>query len=118
MDIISVYTKKEAVEDGSQMLVSDLAKEQGFNVPVYITSGVVEYCNPPEGLEGVQDFKGRLWDVLTLARMEALRMKKEEDYFGKFTVSFLMKNEVTNDVSLFIVFNEHEGFTIMLPDEY
>ncbi len=41
-EIISTYTRKEAVEDGSLVDVSETseAKEAGFKVPICLTAGV------------------------------------------------------------------------------
>lgn len=123
-EVISIYTKSNAIEDGLQILVhateglSELVSQAGFRVPVYFTSGVVDYCNVPECLDGLQDFRGRVRNVLYLASMEAQRMKKDNDYVGKFTVHFLMNPSFYKDVVLYIAFDEFEGFTVMLPEDY
>ena len=121
---IYLYTKADAVADGSQVLLNDLpemaklVKDAGFRIPVYLTSGVWNYCAVPTGLEGLQDLAGRVWDVLFLAYIEAARMIRADSYLGDYTVRFQMSPKKSEDVKILIVFNEHEGFTIMLPEDY
>ena len=71
---ISTYSRAQAIEDGILVDVSDTAREAGFTIPVALTrsvwSGLVAL---PEGYRGFQDERGRLWDVLWMARHYALR---------------------------------------------
>ena len=77
--IITGPTRAELVEDGEQVLIDrNLAKEAGFNWPVYMTSAAWEstiaaggHEDPETGnwiLPATQSLTGRLWDVLNLAR--------------------------------------------------
>ena len=71
---ISAYTRAQAIEDGILVDVSDTAREAGFNIPVAITRTVwSRLITLPEGYRGFQDERGRLWDVLWMARHYALR---------------------------------------------
>lgn len=68
-DLIAVYTRRRAIQDGVLIDVSETAKECGFAFPVAITSAVSAECvRVPEGCD-FQDEKGRLWDVLWMARV-------------------------------------------------
>ena len=71
--IISVYSRKEAVEDGVQILADPkITKEAGFKFPVYMTRSVwTKYVEVPKEYEGIQDIEGRLWDILTMLRYAA-----------------------------------------------
>ncbi len=73
--IISVYSRKEAVEDGTQVLADPkITKEAGFKFPVYMTRSVwTKYVEVPEEFKGIQDPEGRLWDILTMLRYAASR---------------------------------------------
>ena len=72
--VISVYTRAQAIEDGILVDVSETAREAGFNIPVAVTRAVWERLVAlPEGYLGFQDERGRLWDVLWMARHYALR---------------------------------------------
>jgi len=58
---------KIATEKGDLIDVTNLAKEQGFTIPVYISKTVWEtYVIPPETLSDCQDETGRAWDILTM----------------------------------------------------
>ena len=63
---ISVYSTKQAVDDGFLILVDQTAsKEAGIRHPVYLTRAVWDkYVEVPKGMEIHQDQSGRLWDVL------------------------------------------------------
>ena len=92
-EVIHVYTRKQAVEDGVLVDVSEVAREAGFVVPVAVTAGVWALVEPSPGeVEYGQDAQGRLWDVLTMARF-AIRAKRdgEEGPELLFTVLFQMR---------------------------
>ena len=54
--------------------VSETAREAGFRIPVAVTRSVWDrIISLPQGYRGFQDERGRLWDVLWMARHHALR---------------------------------------------
>jgi hypothetical protein len=72
-DIIHAYTRARALADGVLVAVdAELAREAGFRVPVALTSAVWEGCvtwnEGDSERQTPQDERGRLWDVLTMAR--------------------------------------------------
>ncbi|MGK3943316.1 DUF6573 family protein [Streptomyces caeruleatus] len=72
-DIIHAYTRGQALADGVLVAADvELAREAGFRVPVALTSAVWEGCvawNDGDSERQVpQDERGRLWDVLNMAR--------------------------------------------------
>ena len=72
--VISVYTRAQGIEDGILVDVSDTAREAGFRIAVAVTRTVWDRLVAlPEGYRGFQDERGRLWDVLWMARHYALR---------------------------------------------
>ena len=72
--VLYAYTRAQAMEDGILVDVSDTAREAGFDVPVAVTRTVWNRLVAlPEGYLGFQDERGRLWDVLWMARHHALR---------------------------------------------
>ena len=72
--VIFSYTRAQAIEDGILVDVSETARDAGFKIPVAVTRGVWERLVAlPEGYRGFQDERGRLWDVLWMARHYALR---------------------------------------------
>ena len=68
------YTRREAIEDGTLVDVTETAREAGFRIPVALSRSVWERLVAlPEGYRGFQDEAGRLWDVLWMARHFARR---------------------------------------------
>ena len=66
-DIISAYTRAQAIEDGVLIDVTNTAKEAGFKIHTVVTQGVWGECvEVPESLKGEQDEIGRLWDILNV----------------------------------------------------
>lgn len=121
-EIISVYTRQQAIDDGMFVDVSKMAKEAGIKYPVAITSNLFHtYIEPSEEAKSYgQSVDGRLWDVLFVFRMMA---KRANGSFIKFTVSF---NDGTKkeDVDIWAVCEAQSptdpspAINIMLPEDY
>jgi hypothetical protein len=64
-EIISCYTRQQAIEDGVLIDVTEEAKRIGFKVNTCVTDNLfLEYVSPPAGLEGEgQSIEGRLQDL-------------------------------------------------------
>ena len=72
--VLSTYSRAQAIADGFLVDVSETAREAGFTIPVAVTRTVWNRLVAlPEGYRGFQDERGRLWDVLWMARHYALR---------------------------------------------
>jgi hypothetical protein len=69
--VINAYTRAQALDDGALVDVSELARDAGFRVPVALTSAVWADCVAWDQTREVapQDETGRLWDVLSMARI-------------------------------------------------
>jgi hypothetical protein len=81
-EVISRYTRKQAIEDGALIDVSVTAKEAGFRLPVAITATVyAEYVKVPNGVV-CQDEKGRLWDLLWMCALAVGKAKGSEVIYG------------------------------------
>ena len=64
MQHLCTYTRAQAIEDGILVDVSETAREAGFKIPVAVTRAVWDSLVAlPEGYQGFQDERGRLWDV-------------------------------------------------------
>ena len=120
-DIVFTYTRKEAIEDGVLVDLSDMAKESGFKVPVAVTDSVFHtYLNPREELkEYGQSLEGRILDMLFILYLSA-RKNAESTVF--FKVNFLQKEgyepeEVTLKSVIGPGDNGEAVITIMLPSE-
>jgi len=76
-DVIDIYTRAQAIDDGVLVDVTETAKEAGIVYPTAVTQALWNgYIEPPESLKGIQDMQGRLWDVLTMFSFGARAMKK------------------------------------------
>lgn len=119
--IIYAYTRKQAVEDGFQISVPVTGKEAGIKFPVYLTRLAYEKCVAlPDGYQGCQDERGRLWDVLWMLRC-AIRSSDRGDRME-------FKLHVRNGTALELLTLKAEcgptdiddprpAITIMLPEE-
>ena len=71
--VVFAYSRRQAIEDGVLVDVTDTAREAGFRIPVALSRNVWDRLVAlPEGYRGFQDEAGRLWDVLWMARHYAL----------------------------------------------
>lgn len=68
-EVICAYTRKQAIEDGVLIDITETAKEAGFKLNTVVTSAVYADCVAwDNGTElAYQDESGRLWDILTMA---------------------------------------------------
>ena len=79
-DIISTYTRAQAIEDGVLIDVSPTAKEAGFEWPIAMTAGAwadcVAWSDTDSQAQVYQDQSGRLWDVIFMA-FQAISLSRE-----------------------------------------
>ena len=79
MDVIDSYSRKQAIDDGVLVDVSEMAREAGFKFPTALTRAVWnEYVSVPDDVS-CQDEKGRLWDILCMLRFRIRLTKHEHD---------------------------------------
>lgn len=83
-NLIYAYTREMALKDGMLIDVTDTAREAGFKIPVALTIGAwrdcVAWTAEDTAAQVPQDQSGRLWDVLWMAFMGALRNKQADRY--------------------------------------
>jgi hypothetical protein len=70
-EVISTYTRQQAIDDGVLVDVTDTAKEAGFKFPVALTVALwSDYVKPCEKDKAKgQSEPGRLWDLLHMLHM-------------------------------------------------
>lgn len=118
--VIHTYSRAQAIEDGVLVDVSTTAKEAGINFPVALTSAVwALYVVPSDKLEGHgQSISGRLWDLLWMFRMKALKTNTSLLFYS---CMFLNENEKLEEVKFKALCGPGDNFepviTIMLPAE-
>ncbi len=119
--IIYSYTRKQALEDGVLIDVSEEAKSAGFKIPVAVGDNLFHrYVIPPEGLskEG-QSMEGRLHDLFEMLKAAASMRWKDSKVL--FDVLFLMAPGKLEQVRILAVAGPgDEGepvLTICLPED-
>jgi len=70
-EVISTYTRAQAIEDGVLIDTGSMAQEAGFKWPVAVTSAAwadcIAWTEDDSDKQAYQDQSGRLWDVLFMA---------------------------------------------------
>lgn len=117
-EIISSYSREQAIDDGFLVDVSEWAKETGFKYPVAMTREVWDrYVEVPEGVE-CQDIRGRAHDCLWMCLLAARRTSGPEMLF---TVYVRNDNRKPKPVRLKAICGPGDDprpvITIMLPEQ-
>ena len=111
--IISSYSRKQALEDGVLIDVSDMARQAGIVYPLAVTHNLWEsYLNQ-------LDPWSRLWEVLWIFRLKVLSQDTDA---VSFNVSFSMPDNAHELVELMAICGPGDDLepviTIMLPQDY
>lgn len=126
-EIISRYTRAQAIDDGVLVDVSETAREAGFTVPVAMTRTVWSLVEPTarECDEFFQSVNGRLWDVLMMAHF-AIKRSRGGGTELLYEVLFEMRGRSGyRDTQHRVKLKLHSGpgdggehvITLMLPEE-
>ena len=96
MELVYVYTRAQAIADGVLHDVTEIAKLNGFSIPVAVTDTIFQkFLLPsPELVEYGQSYEARLLDVLMVLYFKIRSLPR--DHIGSritFTVKFLMDAE-------------------------
>lgn len=120
--ILHTYTRREAIDDGVLIDVTETAKEAGFRTPVAVTSSVWHnYVAVPNGVEG-QDEMGRLRDAIMMLRF-AIRSGKGPRSIIRYRLYVRNDNREadSSEVELKAVCGPDDNgtpcVTVMLPEE-
>lgn len=121
IDHIDAYSRAEALEDGTLVDVSEVAREAGFTVPVALTQAVHADCSDLTGrhIQGHEDYAGRLWDLLYMANLAA--RKRHNGDASEFIFSLIMPvGERNNYRAKCVIGPGDQGepvVTLMAPEE-
>lgn len=131
-EVISSYSRAQAIADGVLVDVTETASEAGFLWPVAITqaawSDCVEWTEEDARRQSAafQDLNGRCWDVLFMAHW-AIKTSKRDSYEGNTLLYDLYrvprggKRTKARKVTLKLITgpgdNGEPVVTIMLPNE-
>jgi len=115
-EVISVYTRAQAMEDGCLVDVSEWAREAGFKYPVAVTAAVYALLEPSDHSRNIgQSEKGRARDMFNMMHF-AIKGKQGPADLIFFSVKF--GKHVHRLKSLCHSGDEQEPvITIMLPEE-
>jgi hypothetical protein len=125
MDVIYTYTRKQAIADGIQREISDVAKEEGFKFRTFMTERVWSKCvQVPEGVTG-QDERGRLHDIFWMLQC-VIRSMKTKDNLVSFEVLVrvnnrghgLRKYRLLAQCGPVDIDDSEPSLTIMTPEDY
>ena len=121
-EVLYAYTRHDALAEGVQIDVSEMAREAGLKFPVYLTRAVWEnYVRVPDSVR-CQDEKGRLWDIVWMLRCAARRTSGPQMLFG-LHVRNDNRDRTPPLVNLKAVCGPRDiddpqpAITVMLPDE-
>ena len=89
-EVISTYSRAQALEDGVLVDVSALAREAGFKFPVAVTRAVWDVLDPSDDLKAQgQSWSGRAWDMFTILRLAARAARNSSEV--SFSPLFVME---------------------------
>jgi hypothetical protein len=121
-EIISMYTRTQALADGMLVDAGKLAREAGFIIPVAFTHAVWHgFIEPdPRSMALGQSTDGRLWDTLMCLHIAIKRAAAGEDVI-RFQTLYVMETAQSRLVTLKAVCgpcdNAEPVITVMLPEE-
>lgn len=125
MPVVFSYTRRQAIEDGVLVDLTEWARETGFRIPVACTATVWhQYIAPPEGTRALgQSERGRAHDLLWLlyTNIRACKHKGEGDDRLLYKVIFLQTPHRQETVTLKATCGPGDHgepvLTVMLPTE-
>lgn len=90
-EMISAYSRAQALDDGELVDVSSFAKEAGFKWPVAFTRA---FYDTVAGIKkkSTEDLSGRMWDIFQVLRMKIRGMSGGSDRV-RFTVKIGGRNQ-------------------------
>ena len=125
-NIISTYSRAQAIEDGVLVDVTDVAKESGFSIAVAVTRAVWEqtiaWSKEDSTKQTHQDQSGRLWDVLWMLYLACKRCNgKSSLIYGLYVIPRNGRSRKPSLVKLKSVIGSGDDgepvITVMLPSE-
>lgn len=119
-NVVSSYTREQAIDDGVLIDITELAKEAGFKIPVAVTNSLYEgYLKPTKAEEEFgQSLNGRIWDLLIVLYYSAKGNKDNNTLQLEVSILFENGRKDVGFKSIIGLGNTAEPvLTIMLPHE-
>jgi hypothetical protein len=126
-NIISAYTRAQALADGFLVDVSKAAQEMGFKIPMVVTrtvwNGYIEWTDRDTAAQTIQDQIGRLHDVLWMLYL-AIKLSPHTSNRLVYRLDVIPRDGKSRRPKTIklkaLIGGGDKGepvFTIMLPDE-
>ena len=126
-DVISTYSRAQAIEDGVLIDPGSMAREAGFKWPVALTADTwaecVVWADDDSRQQVHQDQSGRLWDVLYMASHAIRTSKNSGDriLFQLYRVPRAVRSVEAELITLRLIVGPGDSakpvITILLPHE-
>jgi hypothetical protein len=119
--VIHAYTREQALKDGVLLDVTKTAREAGFKDPVALTAAVhSDVRDIPKSKKGIQDYEGRLWDLLCMS-LRAVRAgatcRQEPPLFATFVMHIGRRRNYRAKILIGLGDHGELVLTIARPDE-
>ena len=125
--VIHSYTRKNAIDDGVLIDVTETAIEAGIKFPFAVTQAVwnkyIEWTQDDTAKQSYQDQPGRLWDIVWMARHAMLNAKGDiqEILFELYCIPRDGKSKRAKRTTLKIILGPGDQgeavLTVLLPNE-
>lgn len=121
-NVIAAYNRKQAVEDGEQVDVSNIARQAEIRFQVFLTRKVFDaYVTVPPNVPG-EDKSWRLWDIIWTLRQTIQSSPAGTD---RLSLPLCVRNHIrrTKLVELLATYGALDAddsqtvITVMMPDE-
>lgn len=115
-ELISSYSRQQAIEDGVLVDVTVQARETGILLPTVLTDHLQHVLEDIPAASLGQDYRGRLHDVLwiTFLKLKSFGGKKLTEVGFPVEVKVILDGTTH---TLWIVI-DGDGLTIMYPEDY
>jgi len=117
-DVIHTHSRAQAIEDGTLVDVSTVAREAGITFPVAVTATLWAAIEAIPEFYAWQDVKGRLWDVLFLL---AAAIRKVDGRFSELFYTLNLPHGKERNIRLKAVCGLGDAgepvITVMFPDD-
>lgn len=122
-DFVYTYTRKQAIEDGVLIDITDTTNEMGFSFPIAITRAVWNGYIVPDKKLKQQSSKSRLYDVISSLYFSIYHSPATRDLLFKtvFMMADKQLNYIYKTIRLKAISSAGDKgepvITIMLPEE-
>lgn len=119
-ELVSSYTRAEALADGTLVDVTETAREAGIRCPVAVTQAVwAEYVALSDAAwRAGNDERGRLWDIVSVFRSQVVHCNGSECRFDLYVVTESVRPSLVSLKAMIGPGDEGEPvITILKPEE-